>query len=168
MITKKVKKDNLIAGLAEAIFLGVLTELLFLAVIVFTNSWSRLWQSLLVTAGITIVYLVIFVGKAIARNHSFMKKIKSQNAEISLDEDSYEAVSKHIALGQEWLVIHHGNRVEPVSKNHVQTVITDGKHAVLYDEEHHPVLTFQYGRKEAGVPDRIRQWLNVNKNSEYK
>lgn len=168
MITKKVKRDNLVTGISEAVICGVLSEMVFLSVIAFTDSWSRLWQSVLVALCLTAVYLVIGCIRALAGNHSFMKKIRKQKAEISLDDDSYEAVSKHVALGSSWLVVHHGNHVEPLSRNNVASVITDGKHAVLYDASHQPVLTFKYGHNEEGVPDRIRQWINVNKSSEYK
>lgn len=168
MITKKVKRDNLITGISEAVICGVLSEMIFLSVIAFTDSWSRLWESVLVALCLTVVYLVIALGKAIVANHAFMKKIKKQNADVSLDEDSYEAVSKHVALGNSWLVVHRGNHVEPVSRKNAAAVITDGKRAVVYDGEHHPVLTIRYGHREEGVPDRIRQWINVNKSSEYK
>lgn len=169
MITKRVRKNNMVTALAEALIYGVLTEVLFLLVIMSTDSWSRLIQSVLVALCITAVYLIIAWIRAASRNHRFMKNLKKQGDDgIPLDEDSFQAVTKHVALGQNWLVYHHGNQVDPVLKSSIHSVRTDGKYATLYNEEHHPVYVLKYSHSETGLPDRIREWINVNKNSEYR
>ena len=169
MITKRVKKNNLVTALAGAVILGVLTEGLFLLVIEATGSWSRLWQSVLVALCLMVVYLIIGGIRASFRNHRFTKSLKKQNDNgVPLDEDAFEAVTKHVSLGKNWLVYHKGNMVVPVSISSFNTVRTDGKHAVLYDADQKPVYVLKYGHGEAGLPDRIREWLRVNKNSEYK
>lgn len=169
MITKRVKKNNMVSALAVSVIFGVLTEGLFLLVILATGSWSRLWQSVLVALCLTAVYLIIGWIRASFRNHRFTKNLKKQNDNgIPLDEDAFEQVTKHVSLGRNWLVYHKGNTVVPVSISSIQTVRTDGKHAVLLDEEQKPVYVLKYGHREAGLPDKIREWLHVNKNSEYR
>jgi hypothetical protein len=131
MYTKKIKKDIKNAGMYDAIAWTAGYTLLIWGVLALMQRTDMLVWGLASAVIVLIVLLVLFSFVSMSRIRALKKNIEAQQCSIAFDDDHYILVAPDLAIGQEWLVYHNGNRYRCIAHSNVSSFNVNGRNAVL-------------------------------------